>query len=124
MRSIEVDDLAIGQVELDEKWQHSSPTGGFVTSDYWPRFNVERGHLVQVKGVWAVVQDIQRSSAGIWHFITWAGCLCVYSRFDGVRIRTDYRLMVAGAVEREPECWKLDDDPAGDYAELPERSQA
>jgi hypothetical protein len=99
MRDIEVYDLAIGQVELDELWQYASPTGGYVTSDFWPRFNVETGHVIRVKGVWAVVQDIQRSNAGVWHFITWAGCLCVYSRFDGVQVRTDYRLTV---IERPP----------------------
>lgn len=100
MLIIPVRDLAAGQVSLDLDWQHASPTGGFVTSDYWPRFNVERGHLVQVKGQWAVVQDIQRSAAGIWHLITWHGCLCVYSRFDGVPVRTDYRYARQADIRR------------------------
>jgi hypothetical protein len=92
MQELQVHDLAQGQADLDLLWQHASPNGGMVSSDCWPRFNVEVGHVIQVKGRWAVVQDIQRNDLGMYHFITWHGCLCVYSRFDAVIVRTDYRL--------------------------------
>jgi hypothetical protein len=93
MLIIPVRDLAAGQASLDLDWQHASPTGGFVTSDFYPRDRVEVGHLVRVRGVWAVVQDIQGPSRlGVVHLVTAAGCLCLYSPADGATVRTDYRV--------------------------------
>lgn len=96
MLIIPVRDLAAGQASLDLDWQHASPTGGFVTSDFYPRDRVEVGHVVQVRGRWAVVQDIQRNLrngyvAEVVHLVTYHGCLCLYSG-HGATVRTDYRV--------------------------------
>jgi len=98
MLIIPVRDLAAGQASLDLDWQYASPTGGFVTSDFWPARNVERGHVIRVKGVWSVVQDIVEMAGGrdreplARHFVTYAGCVCSYAPADGVNVRTDYRV--------------------------------
>ena len=110
MLIIPVVDLAAGQASLDLDWQHASPTGGFVTSDFYPRRSVEVGHLVQVAGRWAVVQDIVTSGTrdgrgrdpgpAVVHLITYHGCVCLYSDADGATVRTDYRVATWQDIRR------------------------
>ncbi len=44
------------QKELDEHWQHASPGGGFVTSEWQPAITLAPGQVIERGGRWVRVE--------------------------------------------------------------------
>lgn len=79
------------QAELDQHWQHASPTGGFVASEWRNANTFAAGQVIRVDGRWWVLESVTRfSQYGMTR--AWLGQGSGYRLFtigDGAEVRTD-----------------------------------
>lgn len=79
------------QAELDQHWQHASPTGGFVTSEWRNADTFTAGQVVRLEGCWWVLESVTRFTRyGLVH--VWWGDSAgsrVFTMGDGAEVRTD-----------------------------------
>lgn len=90
-----------------EPWQHSSPGGGFVSSDWTPAAQLEPGHVVR-RGGWVPIEAIEnRIGMGLVVTLADTDRTRVWLCGNGMEVRQDMRWDPVPIADCG--CWSTED---------------
>lgn len=104
--------LAVATIE---PWLHSSPGGGFVSTDWTPANQLEPGHVVRLQGGWVPIASIEnRLGAGLVVTLADTEGTRLWLCGNGLEVRQDMRwdpvpIATCGCWTTEDGSWMCDE---------------